>query len=170
MRRRARGSMTAVMIAMEAIGHVSDARVEAVDDNWGNAKSRIVLNETVELEALDGIEQFSHVEILYLFDRVPDDKIQRGARHPRNNPSWPKVGILAQRGKNRPNRIGSTIVRVLERKGRELWVAELDAVEGTPVLDIKPVMQEFLPRSAVRQPEWSHELMARYWSTESESR
>jgi tRNA-Thr(GGU) m(6)t(6)A37 methyltransferase TsaA len=156
------------MIEMAAIGHVRDARAEAVDDNWGNAKSRIVLNETVELDALDGIEQFSHVEILYLFDRVPEDKIQRGARHPRNNPNWPKVGILAQRGKNRPNRIGSTIVRVLEHKGRELWVAELDAVEGTPVLDIKPVLQEFLPRTAVRQPEWSRELMARYWSTEAE--
>jgi tRNA (adenine37-N6)-methyltransferase len=158
------------MIAMTAIGHVRDARAEAVDDNWGNAKSRIVLNETVELEALDGIEQFSHVEILYLFDRVPDDKIQRGARHPRNNPNWPKVGILAQRGKNRPNRIGSTIARVLEHNGRELWVAELDAVEGTPVLDIKPVLQEFLPRTAVRQPEWSRELMARYWSPEPETR
>ena len=151
------------MIVLEPIGHVRDARADAVDDNWGATKSRIVLTEAVGPDALDGIEQFSHVEIIYFFDRVSEDKIQRGARHPRNNESWPKVGILAQRGKNRPNRLGSTIVPVLERKGRELWVLELDAVEGTPVLDIKPVMQEFLPRSALRQPEWSHELMADYW-------
>ena len=151
------------MIALEPIGYVHDARAEATDDNWGSTKSRIVLSDAVDTDALDGIEAFSHAEILFLFDRVAEDKIQRGARHPRNNPAWPKVGILAQRGKNRPNRIGSTIVRVISRRERELWVLELDAVEGTPVLDIKPVMQEFLPRSPVTQPEWSRELMADYW-------
>jgi tRNA-Thr(GGU) m(6)t(6)A37 methyltransferase TsaA len=157
------------MITLEPIGHVRDARADAVDDYWGDATSRVVLNDSVGLDALDGIEQFSHVEILYLFDRVPEEKIWRGARHPRNNLAWPKVGILAQRAKNRPNRIGSTIVRVLERRGRELWVAELDAIEGTPVLDIKPVMQEFLPRDQVRQPNWSRELMAQYWVREPET-
>ena len=161
---------TRVTIALEPIGYVRGARVEAVDDNWGEAKSRIVLTDALGADALDGIEAFSHVEIIYFFDRVPEDKIQRGARHPRNNPRWPKVGILAQRGKNRPNRLGSTIVRVLKRAGNELWVVELDAVEGTPVLDIKPVMQEFLPRTAVSQPEWSHELMADYWAVEASSR
>ncbi len=158
------------MIALEAIGHVTNARAEAEDDFWGDTRVRIVLNESVGADALDGIEQFSHAEVLYFFDRVPEDKIQRGARHPRNNAAWPKVGILAQRGKNRPNRIGSTIVRVLEHRGRELWVAELDAVEGTPVLDIKPVMQEFLPRTPVTQPAWSRELMAEYWLPEVEKR
>jgi tRNA (Thr-GGU) A37 N-methylase len=137
-----------------------------VDDYWGDAQSRIVLNGSVGVDALDGIEQFSHAEILYLFDRVAEERIQRGARHPLNNLAWPMIGILAQRGKNRPNRIGSTIVRVLGHEGRELWVAELDAIEGTPVLDIKPVMQEFLLRTAVRQPAWSRELMARYWEPE----
>ncbi len=155
------------MISLEPIGYVRDARTEAVDDNWGEAESRIVLTDAMGPDALDGIEHFSHAEVIYFFDRVPDDKIERGARHPRNNTSWPKVGILAQRGKNRPNRLGSTIVRVLKREGNELWVLELDAVEGTPVLDIKPVMQEFLPRSAVRQPSWSQELMADYWSVEA---
>jgi tRNA (adenine37-N6)-methyltransferase len=130
----------------------------------GGAKSCIVLTDALGADALDGIEQFSHAEILYWFDRVTPDKIQFGARHPRNNPDWPKVGILAQRGKNRPNRIGSTIVRVLERKQRELWVLELDAIEGTPVLDIKPVLREFLPRGELRQPAWSSELMAEYWA------
>ena len=158
------------MIELQAIGQVTNARAEVEDDFWGGTRVCIVLNESVGEDALDGIEQFSHAEILYLFDRVPDDKIQRGARHPRNNTAWPKVGILAQRGKNRPNRIGSTIVRVLEHRARELWVAELDAVEGTPVLDIKPVMQEFLPRTQVTQPEWSRELMTEYWLPETDKR
>ena len=93
------------------------------------------------------------------------DRIVTDARHPRNNPAWPRVGIFAQRGKNRPNRLGSTMVRVLGVRGRELHVAELDAIDGTPVLDIKPVLREFLPRTAVEQPSWATELMERYWST-----
>jgi tRNA (Thr-GGU) A37 N-methylase len=74
------------------------------------------------------------------------------------------VGIFAQRGKNRPNRIGSTIVQVDRVEGRRLHVLELDAIDGTPVLDIKPVLREFLPRREVEQPEWSTELMQRYWN------
>jgi tRNA (Thr-GGU) A37 N-methylase len=72
------------------------------------------------------------------------------------------VGIFAQRGKGRPNRLGVTIVAVVGRVGRVLTVAGRDAIDGTPVLDIKPVMEEFLPRTPVRQPEWSHELMRDY--------
>jgi tRNA (Thr-GGU) A37 N-methylase len=86
-----------------------------------------------------------------------------GARHPRNNQQWPAVGIFAQRGKNRPNRLGTTICTLVRVEGRALVVQELDAIDGTPILDIKPVMAEFLPRSAVRQPAWSHELMREYW-------
>ena len=85
------------------------------------------------------------------------------SRHPRENMDWPKVGLFAQRNKDRPNHIGSTIVRIIKREGRSLFVQGLDAVDGTPVLDIKPVMVEFLPREAVIQPEWSHELMKDYW-------
>ncbi len=73
------------------------------------------------------------------------------------------VGIFAQREKNWPNRLGLTTVRVLGVIGRVLRVAELDAIDGTPVLDIKPVMAEFRPRTPVRQPAWSHALMREYW-------
>ena len=100
---------------------------------------------------------------MYVFDRVDPGKIERGARHPRNNPAWPKVGIFAQRGKNRPNRIGTTICRVERVEGLRLHVTGLDAIDGTPVLDIKPYMAEFGPRGEVRQPSWSHELMAGYF-------
>jgi len=149
---------------VEAIGRVEGARVEAEDDDWGGQESSIALDARFAAEALQGIEDFSHVEVIFVFDRVDPAKVVTGARHPRNNPEWPAVGIFAQRGKNRPNRIGSTICRVLRREGTRLRVAELDAIEGTPVLDLKPVMREFLPREDVRQPRWSHELMARYWN------
>ncbi|MFN3492293.1 MAG: TrmO family methyltransferase, partial [Anaerolineales bacterium] len=75
----------------------------------------------------------------------------------------PQVGIFAQRGKNRPNRIGSTIVRIMKREGRQLHVKGLDAIDGTPILDIKPAMKEFLPREEIKQPEWASELMKNYW-------
>jgi tRNA (Thr-GGU) A37 N-methylase len=73
------------------------------------------------------------------------------------------VGIFAQRGKNRPNRLGATIARVLGRSGRRLTVVGLDAVDGTPVVDIKPVLREFLPQEVVIQPAWATELMEKYW-------
>lgn len=149
---------------IESIGRVEAARQEAVDDDWGGTESAIVLDPRFEEDALAGIETFSHVEVLFLFDRVDPAKIVSGARHPRNNKDWPAVGIFAQRGKNRPNRLGSTVCRVRRREGRRLVVGELDAIDGTPVVDLKPVMREFLPREAVRQPAWSTELMRQYWN------
>ncbi len=151
------------MFTIEPIGHVRSTRKLAEDDDWGAETSSIELAGTFAEEALLGLDAFSHVEVIYLFDRVTQDKIVRGARHPRNNPDWPLAGIFAQRAKNRPNRIGSTIVQLVKVSGRHIHVLELDAIDGTPVIDIKPVMVEFLPRTPVRQPDWSHELMRPYW-------
>lgn len=151
-------------ITLQPVAYVRSPRREVEDDHWGNVVAAIELAADLPDEALDGIDAFSHIEVIYCFDRVAADKIVAGARHPRNNPAWPRVGIFAQRGKNRPNRLGATIVRLLGRAGRTLSVAGLDAVDGTPVLDIKPVMREFLPREAVQQPAWVDELMADYWT------
>lgn len=148
----------------EPIGVVAAVRAHAEDDFWGGEQACITLAERFAPEALQGLAEFSHVELLFLFHEVDQAKIVHGARHPRNNAAWPAVGIFAQRGKNRPNRIGSTICRIIRIAGAKLFVAELDAINGTPVLDIKPVMAEFLPRQPVRQPAWSHELMQAYWA------
>lgn len=150
-------------IELEPIGYVQAARRNLEDDNWGDARATIELVDRLLEDALDGIEEFSHAEIIFYFDQVNPEQIVHGARHPRNNPAWPRVGIFAQRAKNRPNRLGLTIVRILGRTGRRLQVADLDAVDGTPVLDIKPVMLEFLPQTPVHQPDWSRELMRDYW-------
>ncbi len=114
-------------------------------------------------DALAGLDAFSHVEVLYLFDRVDPDEVEKGARHPRENQAWPRVGIFAQRGKNRPNRIGMTVCAIHSVDGLHVHVTGLDAVDGTPVLDIKPWVREFGPRGEVRQPEWMGELMRAYW-------
>ncbi len=149
---------------MTPIGYVTGARAAAEDDFWGGEEARIELAAPLAAEALLGLGGFSHIEVIYHFHGVDESRVVSGARHPRNNSEWPLVGIFGQRGKNRPNRIGSTICRLLRVDGAVLTVAELDAIDGTPVLDIKPVMQEFLPRGAIRQPAWSHELMRDYWA------
>jgi tRNA (Thr-GGU) A37 N-methylase len=94
---------------------------------------------------------------------VGEDDVVTGVRHPRGRADWPRVGILAQRGKNRPNRIGATICRIVGVEGRVLRVSGLDAIDGTPVIDIKPVMSGFLPRGEVREPDWALEIMKDYW-------
>ena len=83
--------------------------------------------------------------------------------HPRGDRSRPEEGVFATRSPHRPNPIGLHPVEILAIDGRRLHVRGLEALDGTPVLDIKPVMAEFLPRSAVRQPAWSRELMREYW-------
>ena len=152
-----------MMISLKPIGYVSSPRDDTGDDGWSAVEARIELGPEFGPEALEGIEGFSHVEVVYFFDRVPEDRIERGARHPRGNTVWPKVGIFAQRGKNRPNRLGVSVARLIARHDRQLILQGLDAINGTPVLDIKPVMREFLPAGEIRQPDWARALMARYW-------
>lgn len=129
------------LVTLTPIGYASSPRADPTDDVWVAIEAKIDLVPEFDLEAFDGIEEFSHVEIVYFFDRVPEDKIEGGARHPRGNTAWPKVGIFAQRGKNRPNRLDASIARIIRRDGRRLILQGLDAINGTPVLDIKPVMR-----------------------------
>ncbi len=152
------------MIAVDPVAIVHNGRTVVEDDDWGAVESRLELADWIPSEALDGIEAFSHVEVLFHFDRLSNDDVVLGTRHPRGNTAWPKVGIFAQRGRNRPNMLGSTFAEVVGRDGRALRVRGLDALDGTPVLDIKPVVREFLPRTSVRQPVWVTELMREYWA------
>jgi len=134
-------------LTLTPIGTVRSSRNTPTDDGWDDETARIELDpDQYEPEALAGLEDFSHVEVLFIFDRVADEKVVRGARHPRGRKDWPKAGIFAQRGKNRPNKIGATVCRILK-----------------VVLDIKPVMTAFLPRGEVREPQWVTEVMANYW-------
>ncbi|AHM04553.1 hypothetical protein roselon_02215 [Roseibacterium elongatum DSM 19469] len=151
-------------VTLHPIGRVVSNRAAPVDDDWDSIAARIELDPArFTPEALMGLDRFSHAEIVFLFDRVTPAQIETGARHPRGNPDWPRVGIFAQRGKNRPNRIGVTACRVLGVDGLALHLAGLDAIDGTPVLDIKPVMSGFAPRGPLREPDWAKVLMQGYW-------
>ena len=152
---------------IRAVGWVRSSRTEAFDDDWDSVSSTIELDAArFTPDALRGITEFSHIDVVYLFDRVDADDIERGARRPRNNPAWPMVGIFAQRAKSRPNRLGLCCCSLTGVDGLTLSVSGLDAIDGTPIVDIKPYMREFAPRGPVRQPNWSHELMNGYWSTD----
>lgn len=146
-----------------AIGTVRCPRAAAQDDRWGGVESQIELDARFDPEALAGLDAFSHLEVIYLFDQVDPDAVHMGARHPRNNPAWPKTGIFAQRARKRPNRLAVSVCEILGVTDRCVRVRGLDAIDGSPVLDLKPVMAEFLPRGAVRQPDWSRALMTRYF-------
>ncbi|MFJ3643915.1 SAM-dependent methyltransferase [Streptomyces sp. NPDC090108] len=146
------------------VGRVAGGREEIRDDDWGKVPAVIRLDGTrYTPEALAGLDAFSHLEVVYHFDQVPVAKIETGARHPRGNTDWPLVGIFAQRGKNRPNRIGVSRCRLIGVDGLDIRVEGLDAVDGTPVLDIKPYMDEFGPQGPTSQPAWATELMRHYY-------
>lgn len=99
------------------IAHVHNERRELIDDDWGQVASVIRLDaERFTTDALLSLDSFSHLEVVFHFHRVPLDKVQEGARHPRNNPQWPLAYIFAQRGKNRPNRIGVSRCRLRSRR------------------------------------------------------
>jgi len=154
-------SLTVVSLA---IGKVISDRNQPEDDNWDRIQSYVQLDERqFSDDAFLGLEAFSHVEIIFFMNQVDVRKIETSCRHPRNNPDWPKVGIFAQRGKNRPNQIGTTVCKIKKIDGLKLHIEGLDAIDGTPILDIKPWVSEFGPREKIHQPKWITELMKSYW-------
>ncbi|HLZ69103.1 MAG TPA: SAM-dependent methyltransferase [Dehalococcoidia bacterium] len=151
---------------MRPIGFVSSPRRDLSDDNWGGVVAMITLEAArFGADALAELADFSHLEIVFFMHRVPEDEIESGKRHPRGRADWPEAGIFAQRAKGRPNRIGVSRCRLLSVEERMLRVQGLDAVDGTPVLDIKPYMAEFGPLGEVHQPAWATELMQDYYDT-----
>ena len=150
-------------IILQQVATVKNTRTDLSDDCWGSIISEIELAEGIPAAAFNGIDEFSHLEIIFHFNQSDKSEIVFSG-HPRGNKDWPHVGIFAQRKKDRPNGIGLTVAEIVKREGNKIWVKYLDAIDGTPILDIKPVLKEFLPAGEIRQPEWSVELMQKYWS------
>ena len=151
-------------ITLNPIGHVRGGRAEPIDDDWDAVEAVIELDPArFTPEALASLDAFSHIEVVFHFHAAPEDKTHYGARHPRGRADWPLVGIFAQRGKDRPNHLGVTVCRLRGIDGLRVLVQGLDAIDGTPVLDIKPVMSGFAPRGAHREPDWARQIMENYW-------
>ncbi len=153
------------MIALEPVGVVLGGRTDTVDDDWGGVEAVIRLDgERFGIDAVAGLAEFSHLVVVFQFHLVDQSEVQTGSRRPRGNPDWPEVGMFAQRAKMRPNRLGVSTCVLVRVSGLDLHVRGLDAVDGTPVFDVKPYVREFEPDDAdVRQPAWVSELMQGYY-------
>ncbi|BEL05392.1 SAM-dependent methyltransferase [Actinoplanes sichuanensis] len=146
-----------------SIGTVHNDRTDVQDtDDWGAVRSTITVDERFGDACLQGLDGFSHVEVLFVFDRFPEHDDYREPRPYRGRPDLPPVGVFAGRAPRRPNRIGVTTCAIVSVEGRELTVVGLDAIAGTPVIDLKPALVEFVPAN-VEQPAWVSDLMSRYW-------
>lgn len=151
------------MISLEPIGVVVGGRTAAVDDDWGDVESVIRLDRgRFGPDAVSGLDAFSHLCVVFQLHLVQESDVVTGARHPRGNPDWPEVGMFAQRAKMRPNRLGVSNCALVAIDGLDLHVRGLDAIDGTPVLDVKPFMREFEP-TETHQPSWATELMRGYY-------
>ena len=120
------------------------------------AASEIIIDDALE-GVLDGIEEFSHIIVLYWAHFAPAEKRSTTRVHPMGNKGFPLVGVFATRGPVRPNSILATVARLVERKGNILRVTGLDALDGSPVLDIKPYYPERRLKG-VRVPDWMREI------------
>jgi len=149
-------------IVLYPVATVRNTRLAPIDDDWGGILSEIELSEGMPAEVFQSIGDFSHLEIIYYFNQV-DDKSIALSGHPRGNPDYPLVGIFAQRKKDRPNKLGLATVELVSCSATTITVRNLDAIDGTPVLDIKPVFREFEPKTPIRQPDWVGDLMKHYW-------
>ncbi|HTJ68138.1 MAG TPA: SAM-dependent methyltransferase [Actinospica sp.] len=156
---------TGIRIELEPVAHVVGGRVEPTDDYWGGTTSIIRVDaDRFPVASVTNLDSFSHIQVIFYFHKQDLDDLNLGARRPRNNPEWPEVGTFGHRNMKRVNRIGASTVRLLKIDGLDLHVEELDAIDGTPVLDIKPYFQEFGPRGEVVQPAWVSEMLADYFA------
>jgi tRNA-Thr(GGU) m(6)t(6)A37 methyltransferase TsaA len=147
-------------ISVEPIGYVVNTVEEPVDSGWGEIESRLVLREALS-PALVGLEEFSHVLVVYWMHWAVPLEVLR--RRPQGREDMPEVGLLAQRSKHRPNPIGVTVVTLVSVRDGELVVRGLDAINGTPVLDIKPHYPEYDSPPGAHVPEWVRRLMKGYF-------
>jgi len=151
-------------IVLQPIGVVRSPIKAVADDCWGGIVATIELDPKMfKPDCTLGLNEYSHAEIVFLLDQISPEKVEKGARHPRGRADWPKMGIFAQRSKDRPNRIGVTICKIENVAGLQIQVRELDAIDGTPILDVKPYIKGFAPREEVREPAWAAELMLGYF-------
>ena len=150
---------------VEPVAYVVGGRVEPTDDYWGGTRSVIRIDASrFGPDSTAGLAEFSHLEIVFHFHLTDPSDLNLGARRPRDNPDWPPVGTFGHRNMRRVNWLGVSRCRLLKVDSLDLHVEDLDAVDGTPVLDIKPWFVEMGPRGAVRQAAWSTEMLRDYYA------
>ena len=150
------------MLKLEPIGVVRNGVTAARDDEWGRVVSELQLRPELA-DGLRGLDQFSHVVVLFLMHGARFDPVTHLTRRPRDRPDMPVVGMFAQRSRHRPNPVAVTTVELKRVSGSSLFVRGLDAIDGTPVLDVKPHVPAFDSPAHPRVPEWVARLMEGYF-------
>ena len=145
------------------LGTVRGGRIEAIDDHWGDVEVTIELADHVPDGALAGLDGFSHLEVIFVFDRASDPGSGESARRPRGRADLPEVGVLAQRHKDRLGRLGLSRCEIVAVGDRHIVVRGLDALDATPVLDVKPWFADFGPRGEVVEPAWVSAITQDYF-------
>ncbi len=141
-------------MTLKAIGVVRNGFHEPPTprSDWAKVTSEIVIDSGLT-EALDGIEEFSHVIVLFWLHRLSEKEPSLKQR-PMGQKGRPLKGLFALRTPNRPNPIGKTTARLLESRGNILKVEGLDALDGSPVIDIKPYMPGYDAAADATVPAW----------------
>ncbi len=140
-------------MTLKAIGVVRNGIRQPPKQGWENVVSDIVVNSSLT-EALDNLDEFSHIIILYWMHQARTASQLPMKIHPRGNQELPLVGLFATRSPNRPNPVGKATVRLLKHQGNILKVKGLDAVDGTPVIDIKPYIPGYDSATDATVPSW----------------
>jgi tRNA-Thr(GGU) m(6)t(6)A37 methyltransferase TsaA len=144
------------------IGVVHSPIREVRDENWGGVESDIELFSPY-VRGLEGLEEFSHLRVVFWLHQADFDPERDLIRRPQGRADMPDTGIFAQRAKHRPNPIGITAVSIVEVGENRVRVRGLDAIDGTPVLDLKPYVPAFDQVEGVRTPDWLNRLMEAYF-------
>jgi tRNA (adenine37-N6)-methyltransferase len=147
---------------LRPIGVVESPVKEPVDENWGTVTSRILLNPEYG-PGLFGLGDFSHVIVVTYLHKASFDPARHLQRRPRGLEHMPKVGIFSQRAKDRPNPLGITAVQILAVGENDITVRGLDAIDGTPVIDLKPYYPQYDRVDTAAVPAWVDELMKQYF-------
>jgi len=145
---------------MEPIGYVANDIDLPMDYGWAKVESRIVLQGNL-VPALLGLGDFSYLLVVFWMHQAQPPAVLQ--RRPQNRDDMPNLGLFSQRSKHRPNPIGVTAVPLVKVSGCEALVRGLDAINGTPVLDIKPYYPHYDSPAEVQVPEWVDRLMAGYF-------
>ncbi|MFD0120198.1 SAM-dependent methyltransferase [Streptomyces virginiae] len=149
-------------LEITSIGTVVGGRVKPTDDHWGG-QAIIRLNPDFPVEVVQGLEEFSHLLVVWHFHKASPDDVALHARSPRNNPEWPPTGTFVHRNHRRPNQLAQSFPRLVKVDGLDLHVADLDAIDGTPVYDVAPYFLAMGPHGEVREPSWPSEMLSDYW-------
>jgi tRNA (adenine37-N6)-methyltransferase len=149
-------------LPLKIIGRVHCPVTVQRDQDWGDVVSQVVL-EPVYQGGLVGLDGFSHVMVVTYLHEAAFEVSRHLVRRPRGLESMPLVGIFSQRAKDRPNPIGITAVRVKSVAEGSLDVVGLDAIDGTPVLDLKPYYPHYDRVADATVPAWVDELMKGYF-------